>query len=95
MVLLEVTCPDGVGPGDMISVERPSDGASFDVEVPAGVEAGTAFNVEVPEDDALAAAVENKRLTPEDEAALRSIEVALRPRVGRPLGPPDERRVST
>ena len=45
MITLEVTCPEGVVEGDLLAVERPSDGASFEVPLPAGVESGGAFLV--------------------------------------------------
>ena len=50
MITLEVTCPEGVVEGDLLAVERPSDGASFEVPLPAGVESGGAFLVELPEE---------------------------------------------
>lgn len=50
MILLAVTCPDDVHEGDPISIERPSDGASFEVPLPTGVAPGDVFHVEVPEE---------------------------------------------
>lgn len=50
MITLEVTCPEGVVEGDLLAVERPGDGASFEVPLPAGVESGGAFLVELPEE---------------------------------------------
>ena len=51
---VEVTCPDGVGPGDLIHVEL--DGAAFDVAVPPDVLPGATFQVEYESDAAAAAA---------------------------------------
>ena len=88
MVVLEVTCPAEVAAGGLVTVQRPSDGASFDVEVPASVEPGMAFTVELPDaeteaeaagaEEALAKAVEAKRLSAEQAEALRGIDAALR-----------------
>ena len=55
MVLLDVTCPPEVGPGALLSVERPSDGAIFEVVVPDGVESGIQFQCEVPDEPPLPA----------------------------------------
>ena len=46
---VDVTCPEGVGPGELLTVVRPEDGASFDVEVPAGVEPGMPFKADLPD----------------------------------------------
>ena len=56
--MLEVTCPDGVAAGSLLAVQRPGDGASFEVACPAGILPGATFKVEVPDGcglDALAA----------------------------------------
>tara|TARA_B110001452_G_scaffold266682_1_gene274212 strand:- start:1271 stop:1888 length:618 start_codon:yes stop_codon:yes gene_type:complete len=51
MILLAVACPDDVHEGEPVSVERPSDGASFEVPLPTGVAPGEIFHVEVPEEE--------------------------------------------
>ena len=97
-MLLDVTCPSGLGPGALLTVERP-DGASFEVVVPDGVDGGMQFQCEVPfqrvqndpleassslpsssadAEAALTAAVEAKRLTEQQAAALKEIDAALR-----------------
>jgi hypothetical protein len=47
---LEVTVPEGSGPGDTISLDLP-DGREIDVEIPAGHVAGDVFEVELDADD--------------------------------------------
>ena len=47
---LDVVVPDGVGPGEQITVNAP-DGSSFDVVVPDGVGPGDVFRVTLPESE--------------------------------------------
>ena len=49
-MLVEVVCPEGVSPGDTISVA--SETSTFDVVVPDGIAPGSAFQVELPEPSA-------------------------------------------
>ena len=49
MILLAVTCPEDVYEGQPVAIERPSDGASFEVPLPTGVAPGDCFHVEVPD----------------------------------------------
>lgn len=44
---MQVMCPNGVQPGDMLNVQGP-DGHRFMAQVPAGVRPGQAFNVQMP-----------------------------------------------
>ena len=53
MTAVEVTCPNGVGPGDLIHVEH--DGVAFSVAVPPEVLPGATFLVEYELADAAAA----------------------------------------
>ena len=48
-MLLDVTCPPGVRQGEILTVQRPGDGAEFELALPAGVSPGQTFEVEVPE----------------------------------------------
>ena len=69
-----------LSPLGLVSVQRPSDGASFDAPVPAGVAAGDAFEVEVPDEsapEAAAMAQVARRLSGEQAAALQRIMAAL------------------
>ena len=93
MVLLDVVCPDGCAPGVLVAIAHPHTGISYDVAIPEGCEPGAPFQVELPDGDApdggasssapldaaaVDAAVERKTLTPEQAAALRDIDEALR-----------------
>ena len=40
---LTITCPEGVGPGDVLSIEH--NGQEFEIEVPEGVEPGDDFEI--------------------------------------------------
>ncbi|KAL1520772.1 hypothetical protein AB1Y20_022338 [Prymnesium parvum] len=46
--VLEVICPEGCEEGAVVCVHRPSDGAAYEVVVPAGVHGGVVFEVELP-----------------------------------------------
>jgi len=46
-VMMNVTCPAGVGPGGLVSLQSPS-GQQVNVTVPAGVYPGQQFTVQVP-----------------------------------------------
>ena len=48
MVLLTVVVPDGLLPGDQMSVEAP-DGNAYTVEIPPGVAGGQAMEVDLPD----------------------------------------------
>lgn len=48
-MLLDVICPPGVRQGEILTVQRPGDGAEFELALPAGVSPGQTFEVEVPE----------------------------------------------
>ena len=43
-----VTCPDGCGPNDLLSVSHPSDGSAVEVVVPQIVSSGVNFEVQLP-----------------------------------------------
>ena len=49
-MLVDVVCPDGVGEGDLISIQHPeAPESSYDVAIPTGVGPGVTFQVELPE----------------------------------------------
>jgi|TARA_B110001469_G_C9587643_1_gene291555 hypothetical protein len=74
MVTLDVTCPDGVGAGGVVSLERPDDGMQFEVLVPEGIRPGMQFAVELP-DGATALGLQ---LTDEQTQAFQKLDAALR-----------------
>jgi hypothetical protein len=46
-MIVKVRCPDEVGPGMMLSIKHPKNGASYRVRVPDGVEPGSIFHAMV------------------------------------------------
>ena len=67
---LDVVCPPGVAPGDLITVE--AQGKAYDVVVPDGVETGTTFQVTLEDDETAEADVdllENLATDPAKSAA--------------------------
>lgn len=83
MVLVDVTCPPGVSEGDLLSIARPSDGASFEVPLPGGVLEGDLFQVELPdeapiEEDKEVLQQVSQGLSPDERMALQTIMLELR-----------------
>lgn len=83
MVLVEVTCPPGVAEGELLSVTRPSDGASFETALPGGVSEGDLFQVEIPDEPPIEEDTEvlekvSRGLTPDEREALQTIMLELR-----------------
>lgn len=77
MLTLDVTCPDGVCAGGVVSLERPDDGMQFEVVVPEGIEPGMQFAVELP-DGATADSALELQLTDEQAQAFQKLDAALR-----------------
>ena len=48
LTTFQVTCPDGCGSGDQISVMSPVNGSRLIVQVPDGIKGGMAFSVSAP-----------------------------------------------